>query len=254
MIEIEGLDVRFGAFHAVREASFEVAEGEAFGLVGESGSGKTTVLKAIAGLVSGWSGRITVDGEVLGARRSPAFCRKVQMIFQDPYGSLHPRHTVDRTLADPLAIHGLGDAGGRIERVLRAVGLGPGFRYRYPHQLSGGQRQRVAIARALMLEPKILLLDEPTSSLDVSVQAEILNLLTALREERGLTYLFVSHNLAVIAHMCARVAVMNTGRIVEQVSTGALASGALANPYALQLLKSSAGYDRQTAAALVSYD
>jgi ABC-type dipeptide/oligopeptide/nickel transport system ATPase subunit len=254
MIEIESLDVRFGTFHAVREASFRVAAGQAFGLVGESGSGKTTVLKAIAGLIADWQGRITVDGKALGARRSPAFYRKVQMIFQDPYGSLHPRHTVDRTLAEPLAIHGLGDAGGRVERALRAVGLGPGFRYRYPHQLSGGQRQRIAIARALMLEPKILLLDEPTSSLDVSVQAEILNLLTTLRQERGLTYLFVSHNLAVIAHMCAKVAIMNAGRIVEQVATAALATGALADPYARQLLRSSEGYDRQVAAALVSYD
>ena len=139
------------------------------------------------------------------------------MVFQDPYGSLHPRHTVDRTLAEPVADPwpwrcrrpGRADA--------RAVGLGPAFRYRYPHQLSGGQRQRVAIARALMLEPKVLLLDEPTSSLDVSVQAEILNLLSELRAQRGLTYLFVSHNLAVIAHMCERFAVMNGGRIVEEV-------------------------------------
>jgi peptide/nickel transport system ATP-binding protein len=254
MIEIESLDVRFGEFHAVRAASFGVAAGEAFGLVGESGSGKTTVLKAIAGLIDDWQGRITVDGEALGARRSPDFCRKVQMIFQDPYGSLHPRHTVHRTLAEPLAIHGLRDAGRRVEQALRAVGLGPGFRYRYPHQLSGGQRQRIAIARALMLEPKILLLDEPTSSLDVSVQAEILNLLTTLRQQRGLTYLFVSHNLAVIAHMCANVAIMNAGRIVEQVATAALASGALADPYARQLLRSSEGYDRKVAAALVSYD
>ncbi|MGH6912739.1 MAG: ABC transporter ATP-binding protein, partial [Geminicoccales bacterium] len=180
--------------------------------------------------------------------------RKVQLIFQDPYGSLHPRHTVDRTLSEPVAIHRLGDVGGRVERALRAVGLGAGFRYRYPHQLSGGQRQRVAIARALMLEPRILLLDEPTSSLDVSVQAEILNLLSTLREQRGLTYLFVSHNLAVIAHMCAKVAIMNSGRIVEQVATPALATGALADAYAQQLLKSSEGYDRQTAAALISYD
>ncbi len=254
MIEIESLDVRFGDFHAVRDASFRVGAGEAFGLVGESGSGKTTVLKAIAGLITDWQGRITVDGETLGPRRSPDFCRKVQMIFQDPYGSLHPRHNVDRALSEPLAIHGLRDVGDRVERTLRAVGLGPGFRYRYPHQLSGGQRQRVAIARALMLEPKILLLDEPTSSLDVSVQAEILNLLSTLREERGLTYLFVSHNLAVIAHMCARIAIMNTGRIVEQAATSALATAALANPYAQQLLKSSEGYDRQAAAALVSYD
>jgi peptide/nickel transport system ATP-binding protein len=254
MIEIDSLDVRFGAFHAVRDATFRVAAGEAFGLVGESGSGKTTVLKAIAGLIDQWRGRITVDGEALGSTRSAAFCRNVQMIFQDPYGSLHPRHTVDRTLSEPALIHGLGDVGNRVERTLRAVGLGPGFRYRYPHQLSGGQRQRIAIARALMLEPRILLLDEPTSSLDVSVQAEILNLLSALRAQRGLTYLFVSHNLAVIAHMCARVAIMNGGRIVEQVATSALTTGALTNPYARQLLRSSEGYDRQAAAALVSYD
>ena len=130
-------------------------------------------------------------------------------------------------------------------------GLGPAFRYRFPHQLSGGQRQRVAIARALMLEPKVLLLDEPTSSLDVSVQAEILNLLAALRAERGLTYLFVSHNLAVIAHMCSEVAIMQAGRILEQVPTTALRTGALSQPYSQQLLRSSEGYDRAAAAALV---
>jgi peptide/nickel transport system ATP-binding protein len=254
MIEIEGLEARFGEFHAVRGISFRIGPGEAFGLVGESGSGKTTVLKAIAGLIFDWTGRIALDGELLGARRSRSFCRKIQMVFQDPYGSLHPRHTVDRTLAEPVAIHRLGDPGPRVERALRAVGLGPAFRFRYPHQLSGGQRQRVAIARALMLEPAVLLLDEPTSSLDVSVQAEILNLLGRLRADRGLTYLFVSHNLAVIAHMCERVAIMNQGRIVEEVATSALAAGALADPYSRQLLRSSEGYDRQAAAALVSYD
>ena len=254
MIKIQGLNVRFGEFQAVQGVSFAVAPGEAFGLVGESGSGKTTVLKAIAGLLTDWQGHIAIDGERLGHRRSKAFCRKVQMVFQDPYGSLHPRHTVDRTLAEPALIHGLGDVGARVARMLDAVGLGPGFRYRYPHQLSGGQRQRVAIGRALMLEPKVLLLDEPTSSLDVSVQAEILNLLNDLRAARGLTYLFVSHNLAVIAHMCGRLAVMNRGRIVEEVPAAALAAGALADPYARQLLKSSEGYDRQAAAALVNYD
>jgi peptide/nickel transport system ATP-binding protein len=254
MIEIEGLSVRFGDFQAVQSVSFRVAEGEAFGLVGESGSGKTTVLKAIAGLVHDWRGRIVIDGDTLGHRRSRAFCRKVQMVFQDPYGSLHPRHTVDRTLAEPALIHALGDAGARIERMLEAVGLGPGFRYRYPHQLSGGQRQRVAIARALMLEPKVLLLDEPTSSLDVSIQAGILNLLNDLREARGLTYLFVSHNLAVIAHMCGRFAVMNHGRIVEEVPVGALATGALADPYSRQLLKSSKGYDREVVRELQTFD
>jgi ABC-type dipeptide/oligopeptide/nickel transport system ATPase subunit len=254
MIEIEGLSVRFGEFQAVRNVSFRVEEGEAFGLVGESGSGKTTVLKALAGLVHDWQGHIALDGETLGRRRSRAFCRKVQMVFQDPYGSLHPRHTVDRTLAEPARIHGLGEAGARIQRMLEAVGLGSAFRYRYPHQLSGGQRQRVAIARALMLEPKVLLLDEPTSSLDVSVQAEILNLLSELRAARGLTYLFVSHNLAVIAHMCGRLAVMNRGRIVEEVPTAALATGALADPYSRQLLKSSKGYDRAAVRELQTFD
>jgi ABC-type dipeptide/oligopeptide/nickel transport system ATPase subunit len=251
MIEIERLTVRFGGFTAVDDVSFAVAEGQAFGLVGESGSGKTTVLKAIAGLEGGWGGRIVVDGEALAERRSRAFYRKVQMVFQDPYGSLHPRHTVDRTLSEPVRIHGLGEVGARVERGLRAVGLGPAFRYRFPHQLSGGQRQRVAIARALMLEPKVLLLDEPTSSLDVSVQAEILNLLAALRAERGLTYLFVSHNLAVIAHMCSELAIMKEGRLVEQVGAAALRSGALADAYSRQLLRSSEGYDRAAAAALV---
>ncbi len=254
MIDIERLSVRFGEFQAVQDVSFRVAAGEAFGLVGESGSGKTTVLKALAGLVTDWRGRIVLDDEPLGHRRSKAFCRKVQMVFQDPYGSLHPRHTVDRTLAEPVLIHRLGDPGARIARMLEAVGLGPGFRYRYPHQLSGGQRQRVAIARALMLEPKVLLLDEPTSSLDVSVQAEILNLLSDLRAARGLTYLFVSHNLAVIAHMCGRLAVMNRGHIVEEVSTAALATCALAHPYARQLLDSSKGYDRAGARELRTSD
>ena len=242
MIDIDNLNVRFDDFQAVRAVSFAVTEGRSFGLVGESGSGKTTVLKAIAGLVSTWSGRITVDGETLGRRRSLAFCRKVQMVFQDPYGSLHPRYTVDRTLAEPAVIHGLADVDRRIERVLAAVGLGQGFRYRYPHQLSGGQRQRVAIARVLILEPRLLLLDEPTSSLDVSVQAEILNLLEALRRDHGLTYLLVSHDLAVVTHMCEDVAIMKDGQIVEQVTTRDLAAGRLDHTYARQLLANSRRY------------
>ncbi len=163
---------------AVRDVSFQVADGESFGLVGESGSGKSTILRAIAGLVPTWSGQMTVAGEALGARRSKAFYRKVQMVFQDPYASLHPRQTVDRVLSEAMALHGVQDIDSRIGRLLDDVGLGPGFRFRYPHQLSGGQRQRVAIARALACDPAIVLLDEPTSALDVSVQAEILNLLT----------------------------------------------------------------------------
>jgi peptide/nickel transport system ATP-binding protein len=261
ILEVEGLHVVFGrsgpaggAVHAVRDVSFRVAEGAAFGLVGESGSGKTTVLRTIAGLVAPVLGRIAVAGRTWGPHRDRAFARVCQMVFQDPYGSLHPRHTVDRILSEPLAIHGLGDAAARVDRALADVGLGPAFRFRYPHQLSGGQRQRVAIARALILEPHILLLDEPTSSLDVSVQAEILNLLTRLRRERALTLVLVSHNLAVVAHMCDRLAVMNAGRVVEEMTVARLRAGQPDHPYTRQLFQASLGYDRQTAEALVTFD
>jgi peptide/nickel transport system ATP-binding protein len=253
-IRVRGLDVRFGDVHAVRGADFDVAAGESFGLVGESGSGKSTVLRALSGLNPDWSGGIEILGERQGRRRARAFHRAVQMVFQDPFGSLHPRHTVDRALAEPLAIHGIGDAEARIERVLAEVQLGPGFRFRYPHQLSGGQRQRVAIARALIVEPRILLLDEPTSALDVSIQAEVLNLLADLRRSRGLTYVLVSHNLAVVGHMCARVAVMNAGRIVEETTTEALRAGTPREAYTRQLLVASRGYDRAAAAAFRSFD
>ena len=264
MLEVEGLHVVFGrgahdagAVHAVRDVSFRVAPGEAFGLVGESGSGKTTVLRAIAGLVAPTGGRIAVAGRTQGPHRERAFARVCQMVFQDPYGSLHPRHTVDRVLIEPLAIHGLGrrgEADRRVERALAEVGLGPSFRFRYPHQLSGGQRQRVSIARALILEPRVLLLDEPTSALDVSVQAEILNLLARLRREHGLTYVLVSHNLAVVAHLCERLLVMNAGRTVEELTRDQLRAAAPSEPYTRQLLQASLGYDRQAAAQLTTFD
>ncbi len=258
MIEVENLTVTFGvgasAIRAVRGISFRVDEGETFGLVGESGSGKSTVLRALSGLNPDWTGVLRVDGQVLGQRRSKAFHKLVQMVFQDPYGSLHPRHTVDRVLSEPLAIHGMGDVDRRIETALAEVGLGPSFRFRYPHQLSGGQRQRVAIARALVLEPKVLLLDEPTSSLDVSVQAEILNLLQRLKRERGLTFMLVTHNLAVVAHMCDRLAVMNAGRVVEEMSVDELRRGAATHAYTLQLLNASLGYDRSKARELVTFE
>jgi peptide/nickel transport system ATP-binding protein len=176
------------------------------------------------------------------------------MVFQDPYASLHPRQTVDRALAEPLRIHGIGERERRLSRALREVGLGPEHRFRYPHQLSGGQRQRVAIARVLILEPSILLLDEPTSALDVSVQAEILNLLQRIRRERGLTYILVSHNLAVVAHLCARVAVMNRGRFVEELDVASLRARRTREPYTAQLLRASEGYERQAAEALVTFD
>ncbi|MCC7047295.1 MAG: ABC transporter ATP-binding protein [Alphaproteobacteria bacterium] len=254
MLEVESLHVRFGEVHAVRGAQFAIAAGESYGIVGESGSGKSTVLRAIAGLNPDWSGAIRVAGEPLGPRRARGFYKRVQMVFQDPYGSLHPRHTVDRVLSEPLAIHGIDDAENRIERVLKEVGLGPAFRFRFPHQLSGGQRQRVAIARALIVEPQILLLDEPTSSLDVSVQAEILNLLARLRSQHRLTYVLVTHNLAVVAHMCERLAVMNQGRIVEEMTVAQLRAHEPGEAYTRQLLRASLGYDRAAARAMVTFD
>jgi peptide/nickel transport system ATP-binding protein len=250
MIDIQDLDVIFSSgadlVHAVRNVSCRIAAGESFGLVGESGSGKSTILRALCGLTPGWRGRMSIDGEELdpGARRSASFYRTVQMVFQDPYGSLHPRHTVNRTLSEPIAIHGLDNAGGRVEEALEQVGLGQGFRFRFPHQLSGGQRQRVAIARALILKPKILLLDEPTSALDVSVQAEVLNLLMRLREELSLTFVLVSHDLAVVSHLCDRIAVMRNGALVEEVTSDDLARGEPAQAYTRQLLLASKGYDR----------
>lgn len=248
MLHVENLNVIFGhgpaKNHAVENVSFGVQRGESFGLVGESGSGKSTVLNCISGLLNNWHGQIKIDGEVIGHKRNMEFYRKVQMVFQDPYGSLHPRHTVDRTLKEPVAIHRLGNANERVEKVLGEVGLGAQFRFRYPHQLSGGQRQRVAIARALILEPEVILLDEPTSALDVSIQAEVLNLLQDIRLERHLTYILVSHDLAVVSHMCDHIMVMNQGKTVELIQRKQLQDGDLKNNYTRQLLVASKGYDR----------
>ena len=249
MIKVEHLDIRFGGgaqtVHAVRDVSFQVQAGESYGLVGESGSGKSTVLNALSGLLDNWQGRIEIAGEPQNLHRSKAFHKQVQMVFQDPYGSLHPRHTVDRALSEPVLIHKLGERDQRVEQALLAVGLDRRFRFRYPHQLSGGQRQRVAIARAMMLEPKILLLDEPTSALDVSVQAEILNMLNQLRGELNLTFILVSHNLAVIAQMCERLLVMRDGEALEELSVEQLAEKCPNHEYTRQLLRATEGYDRK---------
>jgi len=156
-LSIDKVDVFFDHFHALKSVSIDVARGESYGLVGESGSGKSTLLRAVAGLAQVDDGEIRIDGSLLKTPRDKAFYRTVQMVFQDPYGSLHPRQTVDRLLLEPLAIHGVEDSEKRIVRALDEVGLGSGFRFRYPHQLSGGQRQRIAIARALIVEPSILL-------------------------------------------------------------------------------------------------
>jgi ABC-type dipeptide/oligopeptide/nickel transport system ATPase subunit len=237
MIAVENLTVRFGRTAVVNDVSFAVEQRESFALVGESGSGKSTILKALAGMVRDWDGRITLAGVELGRQRSTGLARKVQMVFQDPYGSLHPRHTVDDTLAEALLIHGIADRDRRVLAMLDAVGLARSLRFRLPHQLSGGQRQRVAIARALMLEPEVLLLDEPTSALDVSVQAEVLNLLKDLREARGLTYLLVTHDLALVSFLCDRLGVLRAGRLVETNTVVALNTGRLASPYGQELVR-----------------
>jgi peptide/nickel transport system ATP-binding protein len=240
VIAASNLDIRFKSVHAVKDVSFAIGRGESFGLVGESGSGKSTVLRALAGLNRDYTGTITLDNAKLPPVREKAFFRRVQMVFQDPYGSLHPRHTVDRCLSEPLAIHGIADTDRRITKVLDEVALPERFRFRFPHQLSGGQRQRVAIARALILEPEVLLLDEPTSALDVSVQAEILNLLSDLRAAHGLTFLLVTHNLPVVAHLCDRVAVMEDGEIVELLPTEAFREGRVSHPRTRALLNAAA--------------
>jgi peptide/nickel transport system ATP-binding protein len=243
-ISVDKLNVSFGDSHVVKDLSFDVRRGESYGLVGESGSGKSTVLRVLSGLNREWSGNVAIEGVVQPKVRDKTFYRNVQMVFQDPYGSLHPKKTVDDTLAEPLAIHGLDNAEARIGKALTDVGLPASFRFRYPHQLSGGQRQRVAIARALVLEPSILLLDEPTSALDVSIQAEVLNLLAALRQERKLTYILVSHDLSVVGHMCERLLVMQFGRAVEEMTVETLAARQPQTAYAQQLLTASAGFRR----------
>ncbi len=245
-LDIQNLNVYFGEghdrFRAVKDATISVSEGGSFGLVGESGSGKSTVLRAISGLVTDWDGAIAVNGERIGKKREMAYCRTIQMVFQDPYASLHPRHSIDRTLSEPLRLHKFENIDDRVNQALTDVGLGTSFRFRYPHQLSGGQRQRVAIARALMLEPDILLLDEPTSALDVSVQAEILNLLSDIRKKRKLTYILVTHDLAVVAHMCEEIAVMNFGEIVEVMNVETMRHSKPEHAYTRELLEASEGY------------
>lgn len=261
MIEVDRLEVVFGhgarAFRAVRGISFEVEAGTSYGLVGESGSGKTTVLRAIGGLLphsARVSGVIRLAADTLGAHRTRAFRRRVQMVFQDPYGSLHPRHTVDQILGEPARVHGLDRVDARIRQALAEVGLDASFRFRYPHQLSGGQRQRVAVARALIIEPEVVLLDEPTSALDVSVQAEVLNVLQRLRREHGLTYVLVSHNLAVVSHMCDALAVMQHGVVVERLDVGQMRTDTPRHPYTKQLVRASRGYDRAAVETLEEFE
>jgi peptide/nickel transport system ATP-binding protein len=212
---------------AVTNVSFGITRRETFALVGESGSGKSTVAKMIVGLLSPTGGNVKIDGVDMWAPASEGerhkLRRRIQMIFQDPYASLNPRWRVDRIIADPIIAFGLAKDTAEIEHrvgeLLTLVGLDPADGRKYPHEFSGGQRQRICIARALSSNPEFLVCDEPTSALDVSVQAQILNLMRDLQDRFGLTYLFISHNLAVVRHMAVRIGVMYLGRIVEIAPT-----------------------------------
>ena len=242
-VAIRDLSISFGLAKVLPNVSFDVAPGECFGLVGESGSGKSTVLRCLSMLTDFWTGAITIDGRNLRDLPVKERCRMLQMVFQDPYGSLHPRQSVRTVLAEPLRIHGLDRREERMQQAMVDVGLPVDFLDRFPHQLSGGQGQRVAIARALILQPQLLLLDEPTSALDVSVQAEILNLLQRLRAERGFTYIMVTHDLAVVDHMCDRFAVMLHGEITEILPTSAIQGNGATHPYARELIGASLEYE-----------
>ncbi len=252
VLRVEDLAVRFpirsglrrrqvGAVRAVDGVSFSLAAGETLGLVGESGCGKSTTALAIMGLVRASAGRILFRGEdILSCTRAQLrqIRRQVQIVFQDPQGSLNPRMTVERIVGEALEIHGLADRRAiraRVAELLGLVGLAPEHANRYPHQFSGGQLQRIGIARALALDPQVLVLDEPVSALDVSIQAQIVTLLQRLQEELGLAYLFISHDLSVVRHISDRVAVMYLGRIVE-IGAASGVYGAPTHPYTQSLL------------------
>ncbi|MFN4018862.1 MAG: ABC transporter ATP-binding protein [Reyranella sp.] len=228
---------------AVQDVSFTIGRRETFALVGESGSGKSTVANMVVGLLEPSAGSVVIDGVDMArkddASRLKAVRSTIQMIFQSPYASLNPRWRVDRIIAEPIRAFGLMSDAREIEaevgRLLRTVGLDPADGTKYPHEFSGGQRQRVAIARALASRPEFIVCDEPTSALDVSVQAQILNLMRDLQDEFGLTYLFISHNLAVVRHMATRIGVMYLGRLVE-VAPGRQLFSAPRHPYTRMLL------------------
>ena len=235
---------------AVDGASFSLERGKTLAVVGESGCGKSTLARMVAMIEQPTTGSLKIDDtEIVGATPTTlkSLRTRVQMVFQNPYGSLNPRQKIGHVLEEPLLVNDRGDAKARTENaknMMAAVGLRPEHYDRYPHMFSGGQRQRIAIARALMLEPDILVLDEPVSALDVSIQAEILNLISRLRQSYKLTSILVSHDLGVVAHLCSRIAVMRLGKIVEILSVDALRRGATTEKYTAELLAASVGYSR----------
>lgn len=266
LLEVRNLGKRFvsssgpfrkaRAIHAVSDVSFDLPKGRVIGVVGESGCGKSTLARLILRLIEPSEGALQFDGEDLFAK-TPAQMRalraRMQMVFQDPYSSIDPRYTVARAVLEPFEIQGLqpeGTVQEEVERLLTMVGLSPGLADSFPHQISGGQKQRVGIARALALHPSLLVLDEPTASLDVSVQAQIIALLEQLGAEQGLTYLFISHDLSLVKYFCDEILVMYLGRVVEALSD---TNAAARHPYTRTLMESTFSPDpkqRRTIALL----
>jgi oligopeptide transport system ATP-binding protein len=263
LLEVKNLKVHFPVKHgmfsrahdtvkAVDDVSLTIAPGETVGLVGESGCGKTTLGRAIVRLLDPTAGQIFLEGEDLthmGGGNLRARRRKFQMIFQDPYSSLNPRMTVEQIVGEALDIHKLTDSASsrqkRIHELLKSVGLDTAYAQRYPHEFSGGQRQRIGIARALAVEPKLIICDEPVSALDVSVQAQIINLLQDLQQQHGIAYLFIAHDLAVVEHISHRVLVMYLGKIVEAAEAKSLI-GDPQHPYTQALISAIPEVDPET--------
>ncbi|SDH20681.1 peptide/nickel transport system ATP-binding protein [Pseudomonas flavescens] len=241
LLEVSDLVIDYAGHRVVKGISLHIERGGAYGLIGESGCGKSSVLRALAGLVR-YRGQARLAGRELQGTPRGILARRLQMVFQDPYASLHPRKTVEQVLREPLHIHRLDGGERRLLDMLDEVGLSRDLRFRYPHELSGGQRQRVAIARALILEPDLLLLDEPTSALDVSVQAEILNLLKRLQRDRNLAYLLVSHDLAVVAHLCNDLGLMQGGQILESLNAEQIRHSQAETPYGQTFLAASQAF------------